>query len=173
MTTPNPSSEKFVRLSRPAIPLIKLTAEHEPDDRPVSKGKWVRVCQPAVVVKLVAEPVVSVYLELKLTLRSDTDAVTANATYDKLTGLVGLLNAFEAELGGSGFLMDIGKSGVKPGPAVGLVLMPNNPNGADRRLATVAELLAKAASEYPGKGEVVARVLSVADPDRPLFSFAV
>ena len=57
MTAPNSSPDKFIRLSRPAQPVVKLTAGHEPSDQPVSAGEWVRLARPAPpVVELAAEP---------------------------------------------------------------------------------------------------------------------
>lgn len=57
MTMPTPPSGRFERLSRTPHPVIKLTAEHEAGDRPVSTGKWVRVArQPLPVVTLKAGP---------------------------------------------------------------------------------------------------------------------
>jgi hypothetical protein len=144
-----------------------------PLDGPVTDGPLIRVGRPMKRVSLTLEPVVSIYLELTLTLRPETDKTTVTAVFEKLTAFVNLLNSYEVELGGAGFTVDAAKSGVKTGPSIGLVLLPNDPNRAEHRLAKVAELLARTVSEYPGKAGMIAEVFSATEPERALFTIAV
>jgi hypothetical protein len=164
--------DELIRVGRP-MKRVKLTFEPtSPLDGSVTDGPLIQVGRPLERVNLMFEPVVSIYLELTLSLRPETDKTSVSAIFEKLTVLVDLFNDYEAELGGVGFTVDATRSGVKAGPTIGLVLVPNDPNGAERRLAKVAELLAKAASEYPDKAEVSVGVFSVTDPNQPLFSVA-
>jgi hypothetical protein len=168
----NDRKPELIRVARPLVRGKLVFEPVVPLDGPVTDGPLNRVARPLVRGTLPFEPAVPLYLELTLTLRPDTDKDTVAAVFEKLTTLVELLNGYEAELGGTGFAVDEPRSGIKAGPAVGLVLLPNDPNGAERRLAKVAELLAKAASEYAGKAGVVAGVFSATDPKKPLFSVA-
>jgi hypothetical protein len=152
---------------------LKLTFEPTSQlDGSVTDGPLIPVGKQMKRVKLAFESIVPIYLQLNLTLRPETHKAIVEIIFEKLTGLVGLLNGYEAELGGAGFAVDETRTGVMEGPAIGIVLLPNDLIGAQRRLAMVAELLAKAASEYPGKTEVIVGVFSVANPDQPLFRIA-
>jgi hypothetical protein len=66
MTDPTPEGDRrFVRVGRAAHVVTLHGEATTPDDRPVSTGKWVRVSRPALpVVTLCAEPVLPVNLEV-------------------------------------------------------------------------------------------------------------
>ncbi|MBX9585341.1 MAG: hypothetical protein K2X87_33965 [Gemmataceae bacterium] len=123
--------------------------------RPAIRGTWTfRKVEP-------------VHLKLTLTLPPDADEATAGAVMAKLGELVAELSAADVTAGGKGFRVDIGRSGLRPGPAVELVLVPNHLRGAVERLKRAADLLARSAG-----GPVVVRVATDADPETPLYQTA-
>jgi hypothetical protein len=169
----NPEShDKLIHVDRP-MKRVKLTFEPtSPFDGSVVDGTLINVGKPMKHLNATFGSEVSICLELTLTLHPETDKTTVASVFEKLTALVDLLTAYETELGGVGFAVDAAKSGVKPGPTVALVLVPNDSNGVERRLTKVAELLAKATSEYPSKTGVLAQVFSMTEPFRILFTIA-
>ncbi|MBA4062113.1 MAG: hypothetical protein C0501_00075 [Isosphaera sp.] len=161
---------RLVRVQGPPLPVVALASEAAPT---AGVSELVRVRGPALpVVALTSVSVASVHLELTVALRPDTAAAAVAAVFGKLTDLVAVLNAYEADLGGAGFWVDESRSGARPGPAVGLVLVPNEPAGAEGRLRRVADLLVKTAGGYAGVAKVAAKVVSAAAPDKPIYQVA-
>lgn len=163
MNTSTPSNDKFVRLSRPAIPLVKLTAEH--DASPVSTGEWECLSRPSVpLVRLRAEPIVpAATVRLALPLSA---AGSGAQVFGRLHALIGKLNEIEDLGGRAGVWVDGVRSGVRDGEVV-IVLAPNDPADAVETCKRIAHLLFNAS---PG---VTVKVFVADAPETPVCELAV
>lgn len=163
MTTPNPS-EKLVRVSREAVPVIKLTAQHEADDRPVSTGNWVRVARPALpVVKLCSEPTApAVSLRLAVPLKAGDDGPRQVET---LRALIAKVNEAESLFGRTGFRIDEARTGVR-GNEVEIVMVPTDPADTFDTCERVADFLFTMV--HPTH-EVAVEVIAADRPERPVY----
>jgi len=111
-----------------------------PDDRPVSKGKLIRVSGPALPpVRLSAGPVAGASLELAFSMSGGVD----EALLGRVVTLIDRLSEFETSLGGPGVTHDPERSKTDGG-AVRLVLVPNDPTGATERLTAFGRVAATA-----------------------------
>ena len=157
------ASKKFQRLSRPAIPMIKLAAERGPDDPPVSVSGWSRLSRPAIpVIVLAAEPSFS-SVELAFPRIDDKPKI------ENLAALVERLNELEALFNRPGVTIDAERSGIRDGKTV-LVVSPNDPTNAIETCKRVADFLFAIVRPITG---VTVRVFSADEPGKTIYELAV
>jgi hypothetical protein len=168
VTTPNPAPDTFVRLGRPAVPVVKLTAEHEPDAPPASTGEWARLSRPALsVVELMAEPIPPVAtVRLALPLAAGDDG---NRMFQTLRSLIEKVNEMEALFNRAGVWVDGTRSDVQGGEVV-IVLAPNDPVDALETCKRVADYLFAASRKTRG---IVVTVFAADQPETPVYELAV
>ncbi len=168
MTTPNSSGDKFVRLSRPAMPVVGLTAEQDADSPTASTGEWVRLARPALpVVKLMAEPAAptaTVHLTLPLATGDDGERI-----FKTLHALIEKVNEMEALFDRAGVWVDGTRSDVRDGEVV-IVLAPNDPTDAIDTCKRVADYLFAASRKAPG---ITLKVFVADKPEAPVYKLAV
>jgi hypothetical protein len=109
-------------------------------------------------VEMVPVPRDGIWLELSLTLAETADA---NQVFGKVVKLVETLHAYEQCVGGAGLRWDRKYSTVQPG-AVRLLVVPNRPADAEKRLQSLGELVRATVAEFRDVKEVFARVSGAA-----------
>jgi hypothetical protein len=144
-----PSHGKFVSLGEFREPIRIDCTEWTQDIPPEqwSRGKFVSLSEfrePIRVDCSASETPAPVTLVLTLDLAQGADAI---AVRDKVVRLIETLSNFEKTLGGAGVTWDPKQSTAADG-TVTMVLVPNDPTGAELRLEAMAKVTAATVAEF-------------------------
>jgi hypothetical protein len=148
-----PSHGKFVSLGEFREPIRIDCSEWTQDIPPEqwSRGKFVSLGEFRESIRIdcsATESLAPVTLVLSLDLTPGADAI---AVRDKVVRLIETLSDFEKTLGGAGVTWDPKQSTAVDG-TVTMVLLPNEPTGAEFRLEAMAKVTSAAVAEF---GQIV------------------
>jgi hypothetical protein len=135
---------KLPRVGPPAVRAEMTCEPVEPHDEQIVTGPLIHVRHPLIQAEWTCEPVEAPSLELTVRPVGDADAAAA-----RFTRLIDSLSEYERKLGGAGVTRDPVRSRAEPG-TVTLVLVPNDPVGAEERLEALGRV-AVAAGEFAGE----------------------